>query len=380
MKTTKAMKVGGKAMTKGALVKMLAEKHEMKTKVCGVAAVTCRSAPTTLRGTAPRLFAGFSHHCCWEERLQTSVRKDMEIASIMQACGDRSNRSSADTLAKEDFSAHQSSDDESSTERHFDERIEIDEDIFYVSQPALAAMTAKYNRHVLHAQADEIIRDDIEKLVNSDLWEPDTLVVPIGMRGMPFMVFDSDDLIEEVGAEQAAMAYISAYNCFRNFLVNNTPNINGRPAVPMLAAEGKKFDDFDAEVCITGTDMEEATRSFTIDLACGDIEDESMDWNTLDFVASRSGKGDSTTDASTGMRWPAGQRECVYIDNDIVSTARPPGLPIARPADMKMETDNACTARPPGRPGLAPVGVERLSPSIETCCSQPLVGGSLDQA
>merc|ERR1719473_2396538 len=36
MKTmkAKAMKAGGKAMTKGALVKMIAEKHEMKTKVC----------------------------------------------------------------------------------------------------------------------------------------------------------------------------------------------------------------------------------------------------------------------------------------------------------------------------------------------------------
>ena len=36
MKTMKAkvMKAGGKAMTKGALVKMIAEKHEMKTKVC----------------------------------------------------------------------------------------------------------------------------------------------------------------------------------------------------------------------------------------------------------------------------------------------------------------------------------------------------------
>merc|ERR1739841_319054 len=33
MKTTKAMKAG-KAMTKGAIVKMLAEQHEMKTKVC----------------------------------------------------------------------------------------------------------------------------------------------------------------------------------------------------------------------------------------------------------------------------------------------------------------------------------------------------------
>merc|ERR1711865_636214 len=36
MKTmkAKAMKAGGKAMTKGALVKLIAEKHEMKTKVC----------------------------------------------------------------------------------------------------------------------------------------------------------------------------------------------------------------------------------------------------------------------------------------------------------------------------------------------------------
>merc|ERR1712100_275503 len=34
MKAMKAMKAGGKAMTKGALVKMLAEQHEMKTKVC----------------------------------------------------------------------------------------------------------------------------------------------------------------------------------------------------------------------------------------------------------------------------------------------------------------------------------------------------------
>jgi DNA-binding protein HU-beta len=36
MKATKAMKAGGKAMTKGALVKMLAEQHEMKTKACSV--------------------------------------------------------------------------------------------------------------------------------------------------------------------------------------------------------------------------------------------------------------------------------------------------------------------------------------------------------
>jgi len=35
MKTMKAMKSGSKVMTKGALVKTLAEKHEMKTKACG---------------------------------------------------------------------------------------------------------------------------------------------------------------------------------------------------------------------------------------------------------------------------------------------------------------------------------------------------------
>merc|ERR1711988_1300320 len=34
MKAMKAMKASGKAMTKGALVKTLAEQHEMKTKVC----------------------------------------------------------------------------------------------------------------------------------------------------------------------------------------------------------------------------------------------------------------------------------------------------------------------------------------------------------
>merc|ERR1719157_81157 len=34
MKTMKAMKAAGKAMTKGALVKLIAEKHELKTKVC----------------------------------------------------------------------------------------------------------------------------------------------------------------------------------------------------------------------------------------------------------------------------------------------------------------------------------------------------------
>ena len=33
MKTMKAMKAAGKAMTKGALVKLIAEKHELKTKV-----------------------------------------------------------------------------------------------------------------------------------------------------------------------------------------------------------------------------------------------------------------------------------------------------------------------------------------------------------
>merc|ERR1740130_661541 len=34
VKAMKSMKAGGKAMTKGALVKILAEKHELKTKVC----------------------------------------------------------------------------------------------------------------------------------------------------------------------------------------------------------------------------------------------------------------------------------------------------------------------------------------------------------
>merc|ERR1711900_68161 len=34
MKAMKAMKSGNKVMTKGALVKILAEQHEMKTKVC----------------------------------------------------------------------------------------------------------------------------------------------------------------------------------------------------------------------------------------------------------------------------------------------------------------------------------------------------------
>merc|ERR1711957_109937 len=34
MKAMKAMKAAGKVMTKGALVKALAEKHELKTKVC----------------------------------------------------------------------------------------------------------------------------------------------------------------------------------------------------------------------------------------------------------------------------------------------------------------------------------------------------------
>ena len=34
MKSMKAMKSSGKAMTKGALVKVLAEQHEMKTKDC----------------------------------------------------------------------------------------------------------------------------------------------------------------------------------------------------------------------------------------------------------------------------------------------------------------------------------------------------------
>merc|ERR1712097_43082 len=34
MKAMKAMKASGKAMTKGALVKTLAEQHEMKTKAC----------------------------------------------------------------------------------------------------------------------------------------------------------------------------------------------------------------------------------------------------------------------------------------------------------------------------------------------------------
>ena len=34
MKAMKAMKSGSKVMTKGALVKTLAEKHEMKTKAC----------------------------------------------------------------------------------------------------------------------------------------------------------------------------------------------------------------------------------------------------------------------------------------------------------------------------------------------------------
>merc|ERR1719326_1499218 len=47
MKTMKAMKAGGKAMTKGAIVKTLAEQHELKTKVCSALLESLATLATT---------------------------------------------------------------------------------------------------------------------------------------------------------------------------------------------------------------------------------------------------------------------------------------------------------------------------------------------
>merc|ERR1712138_21855 len=47
MKTMKAMKAGAKAMTKGAIVKTLANQHELKTKVCSALLESLATLATT---------------------------------------------------------------------------------------------------------------------------------------------------------------------------------------------------------------------------------------------------------------------------------------------------------------------------------------------
>merc|ERR1712096_598021 len=47
MKAMKAMKAGGKAMTKGAMVKMLADQHELKSKACSALLDSLAALATT---------------------------------------------------------------------------------------------------------------------------------------------------------------------------------------------------------------------------------------------------------------------------------------------------------------------------------------------
>merc|ERR1712096_405559 len=77
-KTTKAMKVGGKAMTKGALAKLLAEQHEMKTKVCsGLIDSLAALATTEVKKTGIFTIPGL---CRIKTRLKPATKAGVRMA------------------------------------------------------------------------------------------------------------------------------------------------------------------------------------------------------------------------------------------------------------------------------------------------------------
>ena len=101
-KAMKAMKAGSKVMTKGALVKTLAEQHEMKTKVCsglleslatlattevkkngiftipGLCRIKTRVKPATKAGVRMAFGQAICNLACFEEVHKELVSKDMK--------------------------------------------------------------------------------------------------------------------------------------------------------------------------------------------------------------------------------------------------------------------------------------------------------------
>ena len=78
VKTMKAMKAGGKAMTKGTLVKMISEKHELKTKVCsGLFASLAAIAGTEVKKTGIFTIPGL---CRIKTRLKPATKAGIRMA------------------------------------------------------------------------------------------------------------------------------------------------------------------------------------------------------------------------------------------------------------------------------------------------------------
>merc|ERR1712070_59369 len=74
----KAMKASGKAMSKGALVKMLAEQHEMKTKVCsGVLESLATLATTEVKKTGIFTIPGL---CRIKTRVKPATKAGVRMA------------------------------------------------------------------------------------------------------------------------------------------------------------------------------------------------------------------------------------------------------------------------------------------------------------
>merc|ERR1712232_917645 len=78
MKTMKTMKAGGKAMTKGAIVKALAEQHEMKTKVCsGLLESLATLATTEVKKTGIFTLPGL---CRIKTRIKPATKAGVRMA------------------------------------------------------------------------------------------------------------------------------------------------------------------------------------------------------------------------------------------------------------------------------------------------------------
>merc|ERR1712138_221300 len=78
MKAMKAMKSGSKAMTKGALVRTLAEQHEMKTKVCsGLLESLATLATTEMKKTGIFTIPGL---CRIKTRVKPATKAGLRMA------------------------------------------------------------------------------------------------------------------------------------------------------------------------------------------------------------------------------------------------------------------------------------------------------------
>merc|ERR1712048_758612 len=120
----------------------------------------------------------------------------------------------------------------------------------YVSEEAFATIKAKVK------DGKEISKEDLDQLTFPDNLADDTMMIPVDMRGVEQEFDDVEDMIEKLGHEGAAKAFIKARE---HFEANKTED----SAKPMTAAEWKELlnedvmlEDGEEELAFEGEEEE----------------------------------------------------------------------------------------------------------------------------